>query len=261
MNLTITPKTINVAAQAKSKVENAVDPALTFLASGLVGSDALTGSLTRAAGEAVGTYAITQGTLDAGTNYTISFTSSTLQILPATGVSAVDDLLEIPSNAASLTSHTILRSALTANDFPTNAPILSVAPTGTNNYTVRLSGSFVIVQRAGGIVAGDVLTYTIANGTNRATAKLSFLNNGQLAGASVAKVLATGTDGSGNPQFTFAGMPGVKYAVERTTDMTVAASWAKITELTADVNGRMIYVETTPTPASATFYYRLYRAP
>ena len=48
----------------------------------------LTGSLARAqsgtlAGEQVGDYAITQGTLAADSNYTIAFTGSTLTITPA----------------------------------------------------------------------------------------------------------------------------------------------------------------------------------
>ncbi|MBC8645286.1 MBG-2 domain-containing protein [Flavobacterium lindanitolerans] len=45
---------------------------------------ALTGTLSRAAGEAVGLYAISQGTLDAE-NYTISFTGADFTITAATG--------------------------------------------------------------------------------------------------------------------------------------------------------------------------------
>src|SRR5205814_4676004 len=60
------------------------DPALTFTYVGLVNGDAaasFTGALTRAAGEAAGTYAVTQNTLAATGNYTIgTFTPGTLAI-------------------------------------------------------------------------------------------------------------------------------------------------------------------------------------
>jgi hypothetical protein len=66
-------------------VYGALDPSLTFSAIGFVLGDTeavLTGALTRAAGDTVGKYPISQGTL-AATNYTITFTSSTLDITPA----------------------------------------------------------------------------------------------------------------------------------------------------------------------------------
>ena len=81
-NLTITARPITVTADAKSKVYGDVDPAFTYqLTSGtLVSGDAITGSLTRVAGEAVGTYAIQQGTLTAGTNYDLTFVPANLTI-------------------------------------------------------------------------------------------------------------------------------------------------------------------------------------
>ncbi|MFD2826406.1 MBG domain-containing protein [Leeuwenhoekiella polynyae] len=71
-DLTITEKAITITAAAKSKVYSAADPALTYTVSpSLVGSDALTGSLSRATGETVGEYAISS-TLANG-NYDITF--------------------------------------------------------------------------------------------------------------------------------------------------------------------------------------------
>jgi len=81
--LTVAPASLSVVADAKTKEAGAVDPALTFAADGFVAGDTaaiLTGGLARAAGEAPGTYAINQGTLSAGGNYTIAFTGSTLTI-------------------------------------------------------------------------------------------------------------------------------------------------------------------------------------
>jgi len=69
-----------LAADAKSKTYGAADPALTYqVASGaLVGSDALTGGLTRAAGENVGTYAISSTLGNA--NYDVTFVPNNLTI-------------------------------------------------------------------------------------------------------------------------------------------------------------------------------------
>src|SRR5207253_88260 len=66
------------------------DPTLTYGDSGYQFSDTratvLTGGLTRASGESVAgsPYAISQGSLAADSNYTISFTGNTLSITPAT---------------------------------------------------------------------------------------------------------------------------------------------------------------------------------
>lgn len=80
--LTVNPKTMTVTAEAQSKIYGEEDPELTYTSEGLVGSDALSGTLTRAAGEDVGTYAISQGELTAGNNYTISYTGANLTITP-----------------------------------------------------------------------------------------------------------------------------------------------------------------------------------
>ena len=56
-------KGVTVTADAKSKIFGDADPALTYTASALNGTDSYTGSLARAAGENVGTYAINQGTV------------------------------------------------------------------------------------------------------------------------------------------------------------------------------------------------------
>jgi MBG domain (YGX type) len=81
--LTVTPAALSVIADPQTKDAGAADPALTFVASGFQAGDTsaiLTGALSRAAGEAPGSYAIGQGTLSAGANYSIAFTGSTLVI-------------------------------------------------------------------------------------------------------------------------------------------------------------------------------------
>ena len=89
---------MTVTANPQTKTYGSADPALTDTLTGLVdtavdgvtivdtAATVLTGTLARTAGEAVAgsPYAITQGTLAAGSNYTIHFTTSTLSITPAT---------------------------------------------------------------------------------------------------------------------------------------------------------------------------------
>ena len=78
----ITAKPITVTAdEAQAKVYGESDPTLTYgVSPGLVGTDAFTGALTRVAGEDVGTYAIEQGTLAAGDNYTIAYVGKDFEI-------------------------------------------------------------------------------------------------------------------------------------------------------------------------------------
>jgi len=78
--LTVNAKGITVTADAVSKTYGDADPELTYTASGLVNGDKLSGALTREVGTDIGTYAITQGTLTAGSNYTINYTGATLTI-------------------------------------------------------------------------------------------------------------------------------------------------------------------------------------
>ncbi|QOX63376.1 S-layer homology domain-containing protein [Anoxybacterium hadale] len=81
-NLTITPATVTVTADAKSKAYGAADPELTYTSS--VEGLTFTGELEREAGEDVGTYKINQGSLSAGANYTVTYVEANLTITPAT---------------------------------------------------------------------------------------------------------------------------------------------------------------------------------
>ncbi len=91
----ISPATLSIIAQAKSKTYGDLDPALTYTVSGLKNGDTsaiITGALNRNPGENVGSYAINKNTLAAGSNYTISYTSANLTINPATlGLSVIAD--------------------------------------------------------------------------------------------------------------------------------------------------------------------------
>ncbi|MBX5459778.1 MAG: filamentous hemagglutinin N-terminal domain-containing protein [Steroidobacteraceae bacterium] len=91
----ITPRPITVTADAKSKTAGHADPPLTYTTGcgnasapcGLVAGETLTGSLSRAAGEDVGIYAIQQGTVTGASNpnYAITYVGANLTIAAAPG--------------------------------------------------------------------------------------------------------------------------------------------------------------------------------
>lgn len=83
MVLTVAPKPFNIIADGKTKLEGTVDPALSYTTtSTLIGTDKLTGNLTRDPGEAPGDYAIKQGTVSISPNYAINFKTANLHITP-----------------------------------------------------------------------------------------------------------------------------------------------------------------------------------
>ncbi|NML21995.1 right-handed parallel beta-helix repeat-containing protein [Pseudoflavitalea sp. G-6-1-2] len=85
--LTINKATLSIAADAQTKVVGSADPALTYTAAGFAVGDnisLITGALTRDAGEGAGVYAITQGTLLANADYTITYSGNNLTITKAT---------------------------------------------------------------------------------------------------------------------------------------------------------------------------------
>lgn len=92
ITVTVNPVELTVTADSDlSKVFGASDPVLTYTATGFVGLDShslFTGVLDRMSGEVAGSYAITQGTLNAGPNYTIRFISNLFIIekAPLTGL-------------------------------------------------------------------------------------------------------------------------------------------------------------------------------
>jgi len=184
-NLTIGAATLTITADAQTKTYGTNDPVLSYGATGLVNatvdsvaindtaSSVLTGGLTRTgygtpAGEQFGSYAISQGTLAANSNYSVSFTGNDLTIGAAT--------LTITANPQSKT-------------YGTNDPVPSYGATGLVNATVdgvaiNDTSSSVLtggLARAGyGTLAGEqVGSYAIGQGSLAANANYtaSFTGN------------------------------------------------------------------------------------
>lgn len=105
-SMAITPRAITVTANNQSMIEGSAVPALTYTVGGLglVGGDTLTGALSTLAtsGSAPGSYAITQGTLAASANYTVTYTDGTLTITaspptPTPTAFPASTVVELPS--------------------------------------------------------------------------------------------------------------------------------------------------------------------
>ena len=171
--LTVTPATLDVTADAQTKVYGAADPTLTYVATGFQFSDneasVLTGGLTRAAGEQVagGPYAISQGTLAANSDYTISFTGTSLTITPATLVSVSVRAVNISYGTALVNTQlsgqrleagtpvagtfaydpSVLGTVLPANVAPQSEPVI-FTPTDTTDYNTVTATASINVSKA-----------------------------------------------------------------------------------------------------------------
>ena len=175
-DLTIGAKSINVTAHAQSKTYGSTDPALTYTSDALVGTDTFSGSLARAAGENVGTYAITQGALTAGSNYSLHFSGADLAITKAMLTVTADNQV-ITVHAADPT-FSFSYSVFAGSDDETvidTPPVcgVPVAHSAAGTYSIVCSGA-----------ADNNYDFTYANGTltvnavNNPTITSSFRSTG-----------------------------------------------------------------------------------
>jgi hypothetical protein len=160
-NLTITPRPVTITANPQSKTYGDDDPALTYTGV-LHGTDSFTGNLARAVGENVGTYAINQGTLSAGSNYALTFVPANLTISKATLTVTADSKSRPygdpnPSLTATFTGFKFAESLATAG--VTGAPAL--ATTATQSDPV---GEYAITVGPGTLASGNY-GFAYVNGT------------------------------------------------------------------------------------------------
>jgi gliding motility-associated-like protein len=138
-NFTITKSALTITATpGQTKVYGAADP-LSYaytLSAPLFGSDALTGTLTRAVGETIGPYAINQGTLT-NPNYDITYVGNNFTITPAalsiTGITGANKIYDGNTNA------TINGTASYVGLVPSDAG-LTVAGTPSFNFNNKNVG-------------------------------------------------------------------------------------------------------------------------
>ncbi|NCV86932.1 MAG: hypothetical protein EBW14_13935, partial [Oxalobacteraceae bacterium] len=150
---TIAPKAVTVTADAKSKEYGAEDPELTYLSSGLLGSDVFTGSLVREAGESAGVYAIEVGSLSAGANYSLVYTGANFTIQASRRLFGIggDPLGQTTSSVVTLSG---------------NPSIQGIACDGTRIF-VNSSSTEIHVYDLQGALLGSHAVTNLATGNNQ----------------------------------------------------------------------------------------------
>ncbi|MCE7992289.1 MAG: T9SS type A sorting domain-containing protein [Roseivirga sp.] len=143
--LTVNQLPLTVTADEKSKTYGSVEPALTYqiTAGALVGTDVISGALSRTAGENAGTYPINQNTLTAGANYDLTYVSENLTISKAVLYAVADDKeADFGENIPVLTT--------SYYGFKNGEDVAAISPpaittsgsdnSGIGTYTISLSG-------------------------------------------------------------------------------------------------------------------------
>ncbi|MCY4780333.1 MBG domain-containing protein, partial [Sphingobacterium sp. UT-1RO-CII-1] len=196
--LTIVPASLTVTTDAKTKVYGDADPALTYTvkASDLRNGDdasVVSGTLTRAVGESVGSYDITNVDL-AADNYTVNYEQSTLSITKANLTVTADAKTKVYGDADPALTYTVKASDLRNGD---DASVVSGTLTravgesvgsyditnvdlAADNYTVNYEQSTLSITKANLTVTADAKTkvYGDADPALTYTVKASDLRNG-----------------------------------------------------------------------------------
>jgi hypothetical protein len=187
--VTITPN------NGQSKTYGEADPALTYtITSGnLVGSDAFTGSLTRDAGENVGTYTIALGSLSAGGNYSLVLVSTpvSFSITPRAIEVTADPQSKIygdgdPALTYKITSGNLVGSDAFAGSLTRDAGknvgqynIKQGSLTAGNNYTLAYVGANLTINKATLTVTADNGSKTYGDSNPAFTVSYAGFKNGE----------------------------------------------------------------------------------
>jgi hypothetical protein len=223
VSVAVSQRPLTITAAAASKAAGAADPTLTYSSSGLLDGGSITGSLARASGETAGVYPITQGTLSAGGNYTISFTGANFVI---TGLRAVADSIQKPSDGSALK---IPVASLLANDGSLNAsgeivaePNLTVTAAQTSlGAALTIRGQFILfLPTTNGV---ETLTYTVSNGTATSTATVTLTGDASAPSFSLELIkrgTAASSGGSTSVTHDFLGVPNQTYRIQYSTNLS-----------------------------------------
>ena len=198
-NLTVTAAPLAVTADAQSRLYGAVNPALTYVSSGLLNGDTLSGLLATPATTTsnVGSYAIAQGTL-ANSNYAISYTGANLAVTAAPLTVTADAQSRL--YGAANPSLTYVSSGLLNGDTLSGGLATSAITTSSvgnfgitqgslanSNYAISYTGANLAVTPAPLAVTADAQS-RIYGAANPA---LTYVSSGLLNGDTLSGGLAT----------------------------------------------------------------------
>ncbi|RPS58449.1 MBG domain-containing protein [Pseudomonas aeruginosa] len=204
-DLRITPAQLNVIADAKTKVYGDLDPALTYQVSGLKRGDTAGavlngGSLSRVAGENVGTYGINQGGLGlVSSNYTLNYQGNNLTITKALLNVIADAKTKVYGDADPSLTYQVsgLKNGDTAGAVLNGGGLVRVSGENVGNYAIQqgglglVSGNYDLSYQGNNLTITKALLNVIADAKTKVygdadpslTYQVSGLKNGDTAGA------------------------------------------------------------------------------
>src|SRR6202035_5483561 len=205
-NLSVTAAPLTVTADALSRLYGAANPALTYVSSGLLNGDMLSGGLATSATTTsnVGAYGITQGTL-ANSNYAISYTAANLSVTAAPLTVTADALSRLygaANPALTYVSSGLLNGDMLSGGLATSATTTSnVGAYGITQGTLANSNYAISYRPANLSVTAAPLTVT-ANALSRlygaANPALTYVSSGLLNGDTLSGGLATNATTTSN---------------------------------------------------------------
>jgi hypothetical protein len=269
-NFTITARPITVSADAEGKTYGDSDPALTFriTAGNLVNGDGFSGSLTRPAGENVGTYDINQGTLALSSNYILTYSSADLTIVARPLTVTASSATKVYGAALPPLTYTIVGFVNgDTGSVVSGSPVLSTTATASSHvsgspYSIAISaGTLRAANYNFSLVGGDLsitpapLTITANDATKVYGAPLPALaatysgwvngdSSGSLATAPTLRTSATAASHVGSYAITASGAASNDYAISYVVG-TLSVTPAALT-ITAD-NKTKVYGAALPT--------------
>ncbi len=165
-NADITALPINVTTNSgQTKVYGDVNPVYTYTNDALVSPDVLTGALIRTSGESVGNYAINQGTLTAGSNYTITFVPADFVITQKAITVTADAKSKIVGNSdPALTYQVTSGSVVLGDSFSGSLDRVAGEDIGSyaiNQNTLTLGGNYNLSYVGANLVITDKIVIDV----------------------------------------------------------------------------------------------------
>ncbi|WP_316831924.1 MBG domain-containing protein [Pedobacter aquatilis] len=230
-NLSIGAKSVTVTAAAKSKTYGDADPALTYtFTPALVSGDSFSGSLSRAAGEGIGTYGIAQGTLALNANYILNYNGANLSIGAKSITVTAAAKTKTYGDADPALTYTFTPALISGDSFSGSLSRAAGEGVGTyavnqgtvalnGNYTINYSGTNLIINKAVLTISADNAAMCESDGFPRFAVSYSGFKSGDTESA-----LST------------------KPAVSTTANRNVAGTYALVPENAVSANYSFVYI-------------------
>jgi len=236
----VTPRPITITADSQTKVYGESDPGLTYkITSGsLHDGDLFTGALTRDAGEDVGTYAITQGSLALNSNYDLTFVGADLTITKANAVISVSGYTGVYDGNAHGASGTAtgvkgedLSSSLDLGSTFTNVPgdTAHWTFTGGTNHNDASGDVAIEISKADAAIVVTPYSVTYDGDPHTATGTATGVKSESLSGLDLSGTTHTNAGTYNSDPWTFTDVTGNYNDASGTVDDNIGQKTASVT--------------------------------